>query len=203
MAITLRKSGKITWHPAGRPYLTKARIVLSKGRAEPACEIELSAILVGQNEKMWKDNSIVCRSTAFDRTVSAEGVRVWDCSDTTLSWATECIELDLSKVEPCTYSIVIGISSSGVREAVPFGSLTGLDVRIYDLSGESSTMIADLDLLEDWGSWTSMAVGAFYREGQQWKLLCRGWGIGVGQSGLEELIARYCDPETGQGHERP
>jgi len=206
MALVLEKGRKINLEKEGTgEKLTKVRLGL-KWVLKPGLDADLdaSALLLGKNLKMWKDDSIVCYATPKsedDRIVSEDGAIIHN-GDARTGHAAEAdedaaddesIEMDLSKVASNTQNILIVITSYAEKGADPvrFGRVKNASVRLYDISSSAEKTICEFDLSEDMGTWTSMEMAMISRDGSGWTFTALGRGLGSGRNGLEDVMAKY------------
>ncbi len=181
--------------------LTKVRIGL-RWEMKPGLEADLDAsvVLLGKNMKMWQDDSVVCYATektngkilsddgAIEHMGDERGDHVGEGDGD-----DEEIEMDLTRVTSGIQHILVTITSyvKKGQDPVRFGRVKNATVRLYNLSGGEAETICEFDLSEDMGTWTSMEMGIFAREGRGWAFTALGVGVGSSRSGLEDVIAKY------------
>ncbi len=173
--------------------LTKVRIGL-RWELKPGVDAGLdgSAVFLGESMKMWREDSLVCYATepTGGRILSDDGA-VWLIGDARDD--QDEIEMDLTRIASGIQNILVVITSYNANGEDPlrFAYVKNATVRLYDLSWGGAETICEFDLSEDMGTWTSMEMGMFAREGRGWTFTALGVGVGSGRSGLGDVIAKY------------
>lgn len=192
MAIELRKvnAGERINLSKDQAGLKKLKIGLSWDVKEGVtADLDASLLILGQNEKMLTDDSIV-----FYNKLEAYGGAIKHSGDERSGAAEgddETIIIDLTRV-PTDVQImaaVITIYGTGQGSPVTFGRVKNASVRLYN--ADTNTALYQFDLTEDASSGTAVEMARIYRKDGDWRFTTLGDIVGKSANGLEDIISKY------------
>jgi tellurium resistance protein TerD len=178
----LKKGGRIE---IGKG-LAKVKVAATWGfREGQRADLDLSAIFLGSDGKMWADDSLV-----FYRTeVKPEDPVRHSGDEREGGGEGECIQVDLPRVDPKTQSILMVITSYSEDEPIHFGRIK--DAMVSVLDERTGVEQCRFDLTEDMSGYTSVEVGALRRKGSVWEFVALGECVGKSLNGLADILAKY------------
>ncbi len=187
MAISLSKGERVSFSKEN-PGLKKVKVGLSWDvKAGITADLDASILLIGQDGKMMKEDSIVFYNqlTSFDGSVIHSGDNRTGDGD----GDDEMIAVDLGKATAEELLIVITSYADQNQDAVVFGRVKNASVRLYN--GETNEVLYTFDLTEDMSNATAMEMARFYKHNGEWKFNAVGERAGTSKNGLEDIINKY------------
>lgn len=192
--------------PKNEPQITKVRLGLGWA-FKPGHEkddLDASAILLGSNNKMWAEDSLVfyLKLVSADNAIKHWGdIRGAAAGDD--DGDDEMIDIDLSKVSADTQTILLCVTSYSEDDPIIFGSVEKAYVSLRDIStcginqsngeiiGEAKEL-GTFDLNEDASINTSLEMAKIYRTAEGWNYQILANPVGVAKNGLEDIVNKYC-----------
>lgn len=154
-------------------------------------DLDLSAIFLGPDGKMWAENSLVFYSQPGKKPEEAPpGDPVYHRGDVRAGGAEpEWILADLPRVDPKTQTILLAITSYSDEEPIHFGRVR--DATVYVVDEKSGEELCRYDLSEDMSGYTAVEVAALRRKGTGWEFVALAECIGKSMNGLADILAKY------------
>ena len=192
MALELRKvtAGERINLSKEQAGLKKFKIGLSWDVKEGVqADLDASVIILGENEKMLSEDSIVFynKLEAYTGAIKHSG----DERSGAAEGDDETITIDLSKLpsDVKTMLAVITIYGTGQSTAVTFGRVKNASVRLYN--GDTNQALYQFDLTEDASRGTSVEMARIYLKDGEWRFTTLGDIVGTSANGLEDIVNKY------------
>jgi tellurium resistance protein TerD len=159
--------------------LSRIRAKLGWNVNNPACDVDVSAFLLGSNGKVIGDDWFVFygqesspdRSTVFSMDQGQD---------------RENISIDFTRLNPSVAKIVFVLTiNEALEKRLNFSMLRDAYVRIMDASTDAELVSFKMD--EYYANATSMMIGEVYRHNGSWKFNAIGSGVARDLAGLCEL----------------
>lgn len=203
MPLDLRKGEKITAESLRKSNrgeaLEKVRLNLYwTTRQGLQADLDLSVVLLGNDGKMWAEDSIVFyhKLESNDGAIKHTG-DVREGKDEDQEGDEENIDIDLHKVSITTQSI-LAVATSYPDDGKPdvpirFGSVKNATVKLYSEGPNGSNLLCSYDLTEDISPYTAMEMARLTRDGNGWSFQAIGQGVGKGDTanGLVDVLKKY------------
>lgn len=154
-------------------------------------DLDLSAIFLGPDGKMWAENSLVFYGQTGKKPEEAPpGDPVYHKGDVRAGGEEpEWIVADLPRVDPKTHTILLAITSYSDEEPIHFGRVR--DATVYVVDEKSGKELCRYDLTEDMSGYTAVEVAALRRKGTGWEFVALAECIGKSTNGLADILAKY------------
>jgi tellurium resistance protein TerD len=183
--ISLQKNEKINLTKVS-DRLNRVKVILSWQtplNVFPKYDLDVTAFLLGSNQKMLSDESIVF----FNQEELPDG-SVWKSPDEKEGGSEE-LYVDISKLSSAVVeiSIIVTIHKAATRKQT-FGAVTKPMVQI--VNDETNEIIADFHLDDIAKDATSVQIGSFFQ--QQDEFIFQGLGVSY-QLGLEDFVNGYSE----------
>ena len=183
--ISLQKNEKINLSKVS-DKLNRVKVVLSwetPTNVFPKYDLDVTAFLLGSNQKMLSDESIV-----FYNQEKLPDCSVWKSPDEKEGGSEE-LYVDISKLSSAVVeiSIIVTIHKAVTRKQT-FGAVTNPMVQI--VNDETGEIIADFHLNDIAKDATSVQIGSFFQ--QQDEFIFQGLGVSY-QLGLEDFVNGYSE----------
>jgi tellurium resistance protein TerD len=191
MAIELQKMGAGERINLSKAHggLKKLKIGLSWDVKEGVeADLDASLLVMGDNEKMLKDDSIVFynKLELYNKAIEHSG----DERGGEKEGDDETITIDLSKL-PADVKIMLAVITIYGKEgsSVTFGRVKNASVRLYN--AETNQALYEFDLSEDASRGTAVEMARIYLRDGQWRFTTMGDIVGTSPNGLVDIINKY------------
>lgn len=170
--------------------LRAVRAFLSWGvREGQKPDLDLSALFLGANGKMWAEDSLIYYNDtgrATDGTPNGPVVHKGDVRD---GGDEEWISIDLARIDPRTETILLAITSYSEGEPIHFGRVR--DALVWIVDEGRNEELCRYDLTEDMSGFTAVEAASFCRAGSGWEFKAIGQCTGKSANGLEDVTDKY------------
>ena len=158
--------------------LTSIRACLGWNCANPACDLDVSAFLLGPDGKVIGDDWFVF----YGQPQSPDSSTVFSVDQ---GADREIISVDFSKLDQrVTKTVFVLTINEALEKGLNFSMVSDAYMRIMDPSGRE---IISFRLTEYYANVTSMMIGEVYRHNNEWKFSAVGNGVARDLAGLCEL----------------
>lgn len=169
----LNKGMKAPLFPGGNISPIKAGIGWNIN--DSRCDVDVSAFLLGMNEKVISEDWFVF----YSQPQSPDRSIVYNMSDPVYR---KSFDIDLSRLNSDVKKIVFVVTiDEALKKALNFGMLSDVYLKITDMSGNE---LLSFCLTEYYNNITSMMIGEIYNNKGQWKFNAIGNGIARDLEGL-------------------
>jgi tellurium resistance protein TerD len=145
----------------------------------PACDVDVSAFMLGNTGKVIGDNWFVF----YGQTTSPDNSTVFSV---TQGQDREIISIDFTKLNPAVSRIVFVLTiNEALEKNLNFSMIQNAYVKIFDTS--SNTELVNFKMDEYYSNVTSMMIGEVYQNNGVWKFNAIGNGVAKDLAGLCEL----------------
>lgn len=158
---------------------SKLRFCLGWNVSNPACELDVSAFLLGESGKVVGDAWFVF----YGQTASPDGsTRFAETSGPD----REMISIDLGKLNPAVSKIVFVLTiNEALERRLNFSMVSDAYIRVLDAG--SGAELVSFKMTDYYSNVTSMMIGEVYLHGGKWKFNAVGNGVSRDLAGLCEL----------------
>lgn len=169
----LKKGMKVPLFPQGNISPLKAGIGWRIN--DSRCDVDVSAFLLGMNEKVISEDWFVF----YSQPQSPDRSIVYNMSDPVYQ---KSFDIDLSRLNSDVQKIVFVVTiDEALKKALNFGMLEDVYLKLTDVSGNE---LLSFCLTDYYSNVTSMMLGELYRNKGQWKFSAIGNGIARDLEGL-------------------
>lgn len=181
--VHLKKGQKTNLANENGTALTDLQIGLGWDILNQACDLDASAFMLGQNNKIIGDDWFVF----YGQEISPDGsIRHSGDSQGQSEGDDEVIDIDLQKVNTQVQKIVFVVTiNEALKKRLNFSMVNNAYVRVIDKLTRHE--IAKFMLTDYYPNVTSMVVGEVYRHNGQWKFNAVGDGVAKDLAGLCEM----------------
>lgn len=142
----------------------------------PACDVDVSAFLLGNNGKVLGDSWFVF----YGQTASPDQSVVWK---TAQGIDREILTIDVASIHPSVHKIVFVLTiHEALQQHLHFGMMQDAYVRI--LASDGHTELVSYPMTEYYSNVISMMIGEIYRYNGAWKFNAVGNGVARDLAGL-------------------
>ena len=158
--------------------LTSIKACLGWNVKNPACDVDVSAFLLGASGKVIGDSWFVF----YGQTESPDHSTFFHSDGGT---DREIISVDFTRLDPSVVRIVFVLTiNEALEKNLNFGMLTDAYIRIMDSSGAE---LVSFKMDEYYTNVTSMMIGELYLNNGAWKFNAIGNGVAKDLAGLCEM----------------
>lgn len=169
----LKKGMKVPLFPQGNISPIKAGIGWRIN--DSRCDADVSAFVLGANEKVLSDDWFVF----YSQPQSPDRSIVYNISDPVYE---RSFDIDLSRLSSDVQKIVFVVTiDEALKKALNFGMMSDVYLKITDRSGSE---LLSFCLTDYYSNVTSMMIGEIYKNKDQWKFNAIGNGIARDLEGL-------------------
>lgn len=166
------------------PALTEIEVCLGWKVKNPMCDMDVSAFLLGADNKVPGEEWFVF----YGQAESPDGsvIHHGDNRSSTGCGDMESISIKLKRIHPNVKKIVFVITiNEALKQGLNFGMVSDTYIRVVDKASNSEIVRYVLD--EYYSNVTSMIVGEIYERNAEWKFNAVGNGVARDLVGLCEL----------------
>lgn len=179
--VILRKGQKTVLKGTGGQNLTSIRVCLGWDINNNACDLDVSAFMLGADGKVIGDDWFVF----YGQTLSPDGAvrHSGDSTDGAALGDDEIIDINLNQLNPNVARITFVVTIDRALElGLNFSMVSNAYARILD--SVTNMEIGRFNLTEYYANVTSMVVGEVYRHNGEWKFNPVGDGVAKDLEGL-------------------
>lgn len=169
----LKKGMKVPLFPQGN--ISPIKVGIGWKINDSRCDVDVSAFLLGMNEKVISEDWFVF----YSQPQSPDRSIVYNISDPVYQ---KSFDIDLSRINSDVQKIVFVVTiDEALKKALNFGMLSDVYLKLTDTSGNE---LLSFCLTDYYSNVTSMMIGEIYNNKEQWKFTAIGNGIARDLEGL-------------------